>query len=85
MATAAPTAVTAEADRLGAGSVTACTAETVGTWTMTGEATPVKWFPAVRELVANVMLPATNQNTITTQSCLPLLQYVVFNRFPLFI
>ena len=63
MATAAPTAVTAEAGRLGAGSVTACTADTVGTWTMTGEGTPVKGFPAVRELLASVMLPAAKQNT----------------------
>lgn len=62
LATAAPTAVTAEAGRLGAGSVTACTADPVGTCTTTGDATPVKVCPAARELLANVMLPATCQN-----------------------
>ena len=54
--------MTAEAGRLGAGSVTACTADTVGTCTTTGDATPVKECPAARELFANVMLPATCEN-----------------------
>ena len=57
MATAAPTAVTAEAGRPGVGSVTVCTVDAAGTWKMMGDPVPVRGLPP-RALFANAMPPA---------------------------
>ncbi len=56
-ATAATTAVAADPARVGGGRDSVCTADTLGTCTITGEPTPVKALLA-RELLASVILPA---------------------------
>jgi len=61
-ATAATTAVAADPARVGGGRDSVCTADTLGTCTITGEPTPVKALLA-RELLASVILPAAVPRT----------------------